>query len=310
MSTRKTFLLSVLILAAPALVLAQAHGRVKGTVQDSKGNPITSAKLTVTCPDIAMFHRELKVDERGSFSLAVVDATRQYLFLVEAPGFQSVSRFEKPLIGGQTLEVEFVLASTEEVMAAAEHEALDAPGVKELREARDLVAAGKTEEARAKLAESLAAKADLYLTYLELGNLDFQEGKFAAALANAEKCLELQQLVVPCLGLAANSAQKLGDKTKHVKYMELYTFANPDDPNVLFNEAVEKLNARDDAGARPILEQVVQMDPEHVEGLYQLGMVYLRMGESARAKEMLERFLKAAPDHQDAATARQMIEYL
>lgn len=302
--------LACLVLAMPSLAAAQAHGRVKGTVVDSHGKPITHATITVTCPDIAMFHRELKVDRDGIFTLAVVDATREYLFLVEAEGYQGIKRFEKPLIGGQTLEVEFVLASATELAAAAEQEVLDAPGVKQLREARDLIEAGKRAEARTKLAEGIAAKPDLYLLYLELGNLDLQDGRFADALANAETCLRHQQMVVPCLGLAANSAQKLGDAEKHARYMELYTIANPDDPNVLFNEAVAKLNARDDAGARPILEQVVQLDPKHPDGLYQLGMVFLRSGDSAKAKEFLERFLAVAPAHGEAATAREMLKYL
>jgi len=310
MRMRRTVLLAVLLLAMPALVLAQAHGRVKGKVLDSQGKAITHAKITVTCPDIAMFRRELKVDEDGVFTLAVVDATREYLFLVEAEGYQGIKRFEKPLIGGQTLEVEFVLSSAEELATAAQQEVLDAPGVKQLREARVLIDTGKKAEARAKLVEGIEAKPDLHLLYLELGNLDLQERDFAGALANAEKCLQYQQMVVPCLGLAANSAKELGDTKKHEKYMELYAIANPDDPNILFNQAVERLNARDDAGARPILEQVIQIDPRHPDGLYQLGMVYLRSGDSGKAKDMLELFLEVAPNHGEAETARQMLPYL
>lgn len=310
MKLRMPVLLALLLLVIPALVLAQAQGRVKGTVLDSQGNPITHAKVTITCPDIPRFHQERTVDEDGVFRVALVDATWDYVFEVVAEGYQTVKRVERPLPFGQLMELEFEMLSVEELTAAAEQEALEAPGIKQLHEARELIEAGNNAEARAKLAEGIEARSDYHLLYLELGNLDLREGNYAGALANAEKCLEYRQTATPCLGLAANSAKELGNMEKHEKYMKLYAAANPDDPNILFNQAVERLNARDDAGAKPILEQVIQIDPNHPDGLYQLGMVYLRSGDSPKAKELLERFLEAAPDHVEAETARQMLPYL
>jgi hypothetical protein len=39
-------------------------------------------------------------------------------------------------------------------------------------------------------------------------------------------------------------------------------------------------------------------------------MVYLRSGENAKSKELLQKFLKVAPDHRDAPSATEMLKYL
>jgi len=104
-----TRLFATACLLLPSLLMAQAQGRIKGTVVDTTGKAIPEAKIVMTCPEIANYHRELKTDDKGTFATLVVDATRKYMFHVEAPGFQPVEQEYKPLIGGQTLEIGFTL---------------------------------------------------------------------------------------------------------------------------------------------------------------------------------------------------------
>ncbi len=294
-----------LVLAVPVLLFAQAQGHVKGTVTDVKGNPIAGAKIIITCPAIGTFRKELTTDAKGRYSLVIVDATKEYLFHVEAPGYQAIEQLNKPLIGGQTLELNFTLKSLQEAATEAEE-----PGLRELREGRDLLESGKKDEARAKFAEAVAKKPDLYLAWLALGDQDLQAGKAAEALTAAEKCLGVKPNFAPCLALAANASLAKGDKAAYEKYMEAYKKANPTDPAVLFAEAAEFLNKGDDEKAKPLLEQALEVNPDYPPALYELAMLYVRVGNNAKAKELLTHLLKVAPDYKDAPLAKEMLKYL
>jgi tetratricopeptide (TPR) repeat protein len=299
------------LLLTPTLLLAQAQGRIKGVVTDADtGTPIQGAKIILTCPEIANFRRELVADAKGGFATLIVDATKQYLFRVEALGYQPVERMHKPLIGGQTLQVVFALKSAQAVQVEAQQKALEQPGLREIREGQELLEAGKTQEARAKFAEAVAVKPDLFLAWLMLGDIDQKAGKNDEALAAAEKCLALKPEFPQCLALGMNAAQAKGDKALYAKYAERYKTANPSDPTLYFNDAVTYLNSGDDAKAKPLLEKALEANPNYADALFQLGMVYFRLGDTAKAKELLQKFLATAPNHKEAPTAQEMLKYM
>lgn len=302
--------LSALLVVVPSLLFAQAQGRVKGTVMDTKGNPIPNAKVIITCPEITTYKKEMTADKKGVFTTLIVDATKQYLFHIEAQGFQAMEQLNKPLIGGQTLEVTFTLKSIQQAEQEGMQQALEQPGIKQLREGRDLLDAGRKAEARAKFAEAVAIKPELHLGWLELALLDIEAGKNDDAIAEAEKCLVASPNFAACLAAAANAAKAKGDTALFDKYMAAYKTANPGDPAVPYNEAVAYLNQGDDTKAKPLLEQALAADPGYPDALFQLGMVFLRSGDSAKSKELLNKFLEVAPEHKEAASAREMLKYL
>lgn len=307
--TRARFYAGVLLLV-PTLLLAQAQGRIKGVVTDTHGKAIPGAKVILTCPEIANFRRELTADQKGGFATLIVDATKQYLFHVEAQGFQPIEQMNKPLIGGQTLELSFALRSVQELQVEAQQKVLEQPGIKQAREAQELLEAGKVEEARAKFAEAVAAKPDLYVAWLALGDIDQKAGKNDEALVAAEKCLAVKAEFPQCLALAMNATQAKGDKAAYAKYGERYKAANPTDPTLYYNEAVSYLNKGDDAKAKPLLEKALEVDPKYADAVFQLGMVYFRLGDTAKAKETLQKFIAMAPNHKEAPTAQEMLKYL
>lgn len=305
-----TRLLAGALLLVPSLLFAQAEGRIKGVVTDTHGTPIVGAKVILTCPDIANFRRELTTNDKGGFATLIVDATREYLFRVEAQGYQPQESMQKPKIGGQTLEVNFALRSLQEIQAAEQQKALDQPGLKDAREGQELLEAGKTAEARAKFAAAVAAKPDMYQAWLALGDIDQKAGKNDDAIAAAEQCLHYKPEFPQCLALAMNATHAKGDKAAYDAYAKRYEVANPSDPTLYYNQAVAFLNKGDDANARPLLEKALAANPEYPEAMFQLGMVCFRAGETAKAKELLQKFIKTAPDHKEAATAKEMLKYM
>jgi Tfp pilus assembly protein PilF len=302
--------LAALLVVVPSLLFAQAQGRVKGTVVDGQGKPVPNAKVVITCPEITTYKKEMTADKKGVFTTLIVDATKQYLFHVEAPGFQAIEQLNKPLIGGQTLEVTFTLKSVQQVEQESLQEVLQQPGIKELREGRDLLDAGRKAEARAKFAEAVAIKPDLHLGWLEMALLDIEAGKNDDAIAEVDKCLVASPNFAGCLAAGANAAKAKGDTALFDRYMNAYKAANPSDPAVPYNEAVAYLNKGDDVKAKPLLEQALAADPSYPDALFQLGMVFLREGDSAKSKELLNKFLEVAPEHREAPSAREMLKYL
>ena len=302
--------LAALLVVVPSLLFAQAQGRVKGTVVDGQGKPVPNAKVIITCPEITSYKKEMTADKKGVFTTLIVDATKQYLFHVEAQGFQAMEQLNKPLIGGQTLEVTFTLKSIQQVEQESLQQALEQPGIKQLREGRDLLDAGRKAEARAKFAEAVSLKPDLHLGWLEMALLDIEAGKNDDAIAEVEKCLVASPNFAACLAAGANAAKAKGDTVLFEKYMSAYKTANPSDPAVAYNEAVAYLNKGDDVKAKPLLEEALAADPAYPDALFQLGMVYLRAGDSAKSKELLNKFLEVAPEHKEAASAREMLKYL
>lgn len=304
-------LIALALLFVPSILLAQAQGRVKGTVTDANGKPIADATVVITCPAITSYRKEMKTDENGVFATLIVDATKQYVFHIEKNGYQAVEQLHKPLIGGQTLEIEFTLMSIEQAREQAQQEALEQPGYKELGEGRELLEAGKTEEARAKFLEAVRVKPDLHLGWQQLAVLDFDAGKNAEALKEAERCLQASPNFAPCLAIAANSSQALGDKAKYDQYIAAYKLANPTDPAMLYNDVVPLLNSGKLDEAQPLLQEILEIDPDFADALYQLAIIHINKGEYKESKALLDRFLKVAPeDHKDRGAAQGMVEWL
>ena len=79
----------VIVLAAAGMVYAGAQARIQGKVVDTQGNPLTDAVITITSDEVSTFEKVIKVDKTGEFKSLILDATRNYTFHVEAPGYQS-----------------------------------------------------------------------------------------------------------------------------------------------------------------------------------------------------------------------------
>jgi tetratricopeptide (TPR) repeat protein len=62
--------------------------------------------------------------------------------------------------------------------------------------------------------------------------------------------------------------------------------------------------------ARPVFEKLLALDAEYADAYYQLGLLCLGSGESARARELLEKFLVKDPENKNASLAREILKSL
>ena len=99
-----------------------------------------------------------------------------------------------------------------------------------------------------------------------------------------------------------------GDKAKTAEYEKKYIAANPDQPEILYNQAVELYNKNDFKGAEPLLKKVVEGKPDFAKAHYLLGMSYVNLNKIPDMKKHLSEYLKLDPKGADAATAKEMLD--
>jgi tetratricopeptide (TPR) repeat protein len=298
------------MLANALAIYAGTQAKIEGLVTDLEGTPIEGASVIITTAEMSSYKKVITTNKDGEFHALILDATRAYLFHVEAEGFQHQESPFKVGAGSTDNFFDFKLQTLDQAATARGLRQLEAPGHKELNEGKQLLSAGDKEAARTKFAEAVAAKPDLVEAHVRLADLTFKGGDMEGALAAARGCLEIDPESTQCLAIAINSSSELGDEATRAEYMALYQKLNPDDPTVLFNEAAVLLNNLDDEGARPLLEKCLAADPDYPECNFEYGMLLLRTGDMSGAKEYLLKYLEVAPEGSLAATAEETIKYL
>jgi len=79
---------------------------------------------------------------------------------------------------------------------------------------------------------------------------------------------------------------------------------------VMEEMGISNFNAGNMAQAKDLFERILAIEPDHGRAHYHLGLCYVSMGDSAKGKEMLTRFVELAPNDPDAAVAQEMIATL
>lgn len=320
-TTRIACAAAALALALAGSLAAAGEGRVLASLVDEAGAPVKGAKVVVTRPG-TKYSLEKTSDAKGQVMLLILDATQQYQVRVEKEGYQP---FEGPLKAaiGDTTRLTFTL-----VKAAAAAPAAAAPqelsgkdkaveaynaGVTKLRAGDNAGAAPEFERAAAldpQLAEAPAVLAELYI----------ELGRPADALAAADRYLALKPGDARGLRARYDALKKSGDTAKAKEALDALVASAAQDPETavrLFNEGAEltrskRPEAYDEAAV--FFEKAIQLSPDNPKfaiAYYVTGLAYAK-DESKKdlARERLEKFLELAPEHAEAANAREMLTYL
>jgi tetratricopeptide (TPR) repeat protein len=309
-SIARTALALAAALATAAPLLAVGEGRILGTVVDASGAPVANAQVLLTRPG-SSYKQEKKTDAKGTFTLLVLDASKDYQVHIEKEGFTPVDEPVKPKLQ-DTLRVSYTLQPAVKAAASpqalsGENQAINAynDGVSKLQAKDKPGAIAKFEEAaklNPKLPDAQIVLAELYL----------DQKKNAEALAAAERYLALQPNAPRGLSVEYDAYQALGDAAKADAALEAWIKAEPGRETAvrLLNKGVALFNASKVDQAVAIFERVLQIDPTLAKTHYMLGLSYANSGQDAKAKEQLAKFLELAPNDENAATAKEMLEYL
>ena len=300
------FALALAFLAAGPL-RAVGEGRILGTVVDAAGAPVSGAKVLLSRQGTS-YKQEKKTDGKGTFTLLVLDATREYQIHIEKEGFLPVDEPVKAKIEDTvrlTYTLQPAVAKTNNAQAlTGEGKAILAynDGVAKLQEKDKAGAVAKFEEAATlnpKLPDAQVVLAELYL----------DQGKNAEAIAAADRYLALQPNAPRGLSVQYDAYVAMGDAAKADAALEALIKADPghDTAVRLLNKGVNLFNSSKVDQAIQVFQRVLEVDPTLAKTHYMLGLSYANSGDNAKAKEHLAKFLELAPNDENAATAKEML---
>jgi tetratricopeptide (TPR) repeat protein len=288
-------------------LLAVGEGRIVGTVVDAAGAPVAGAQIQLSRPGTS-YKQEKKSDGKGTFTLLVLDATREYQIHIEKEGFLPLDEPVKAKIE-DTVRLTYTLqpavaksAKPQELTGEGKAILAYNDGVAKLQAKDKAGATAKFEEAAAlnpKLPDAQAVLAELYL----------DQGKNAEAVAAADRYLALQPNAPRGLSVEYDAYQAMGDAAKADAALEALIKADPgrDTAVRLLNKGVSLFNASKIEQAIQVFTRVLEVDPTLAKTHYMLGLSYANFGDNAKAKEHLAKFLEQAPNDENAATAKEML---
>jgi len=304
---RRTFALGVLVIMAVAgNAFAIGEARMQGKVTDAGTHkPIPNAVITIDAVSGHNVHNEFKADKDGVYRFLILDGTIPYKFTVKAEGYAPFEFTLKPNLSEiNTKDVTLVPGSG--TAAAAPASGKPNPAVVAYNEGAALANEGKLPEAIAKMEEAVAAKPDLTAGYEALAKLYMRSKNYDKAIDRANKALEIDNDNQDMFGVLADAYTAKGDKTKAAEYRKKL----PADASSMFNEAARLINSGKDGEAEPMLKGAIAANDKFAQAYYELGMLYVRTQKNADAKANLQKYLELEPNGKDAATAKEMLNYV
>jgi len=305
------------VLLACALVIstvAPTHaqgtfGRLQLVISDQDGKPVEGVTATATCEELPDFLEQKVTSKKGKVTLAFGDGTKVYNIKLEYPGSAAMDMPFKPEIR-KTVTQEITI----DLSGAAPQVAAEAPesgaelsltptertfnaGV-ELLQAEDYVGA------RDKFLEAVNNKPGMAVAHSALAGVYLQLGDLEAAIAAANRLLELEPQNPLAFRVLYEAHRQLGNEAESKQALGALKNLDTagDAARIVYNEGVEALKIGDRKNARARFEQALEINPELTPAMSALAIVLINDGEFASSAELAERILELEPDNARAMT--------
>jgi len=305
--TRFAAVVAALLLAAAAPLFAGSQGRIVGVVTDGAGKPLDGVKITVTTPALSNFKVELKSDKAGKWGTILNDATLKYHYKFEKEGFMAVEEDKKvPVASTESLDVQ--LLNKEQAVAKGVVKETADPFTAAYNEAVDKSQAGDLDGALAKAEEAIKVAPEKGNGYDLAAKLAARKRDWAKVILYGEKSLAIEPDNPSLFPILAQAYRDTGNKEKAKEYEKKNASANPDDPTVLYNQAVDLYNKNDFKGAAPLLAKVLEVKPDFGQAHFLLGMCDVNLNKIPDMRKHLSEYIKLEPGGKDVGTAKEMLD--
>ena len=305
-----------LVLALAGTLYAVGEGRVLGTVVGPDGKPVQGAKVTVTFAE-TNYKQEKTTDAKGKFTMLILDATKEYRVRVEKQGYIPFEDALKPKIE-DTVRVTFSIVpeAPEPVQQTEGPEAKELEGknqaIAAYNEGVGLLRSNDMAAAAVKFQEAVQLDPKLKEAWAVLSEIYSDQNKHAEALAAADKYLELEPGAARGLKVKYDAYVGLGKTDQLDAALEELAKADrtPDTAIRIVNRGITHFNENRMPQAIQAFETALAIDPTLAKAEYLLGLSYVNADNKEKAREHLTKFLEMAPNHEDAGTAKEMLELL
>ncbi len=301
---KKSLLMILLIGVAFCLESwSQYQGRVEGRVVDLEGKPLEKVEVTIVSVKVPTAKFELTTDKDGRF-------VQVGLF----PGYYLVS-FKKAGFAPRSVETKVSIAEASELDVMLEP--VEAAAARNLTEAdklflkgNKLYAENKFNEAAAAYEEAIHMNPAQWAYQMNLGLALKKMEKAEEARVAFARALELNPASFSATKEIAEGLARAGNFEEAKKYFQKAVELSPDDPDAFYNLGVSLVNAGESEAALDAFLRCVHLKPDYADAYFQVGTLFIGQNKVKEALENLEKFLELAPNHEKAAVARQLVEFL
>jgi tetratricopeptide (TPR) repeat protein len=309
---RRSLALSLILLSLAATnAFAIGEARMSGKVFDAATKqPIEGALITADAAEERTVHQTFPVKKGGAYNVFLLYGTVKYKFTVTAPGYDPYVETIKLKLGEGNPK-DFFLSKTgtnaaQPANAAVEVKEKADPAVDAYNEGAQLANAGDLNGAIAKFEASVAAKPDLLAGWMALAKTAVKAKQYPKAIDAAKKVLDIDNEDSDMWNVLYQAYTATGDKANAAIAQKKL----PANAGSLFNDAARLINQNKDSEAEALLKQAVAIDEKMSAAWYELGMLYARASKNPDAKAALTKYLELDPNGKDAATAKEMLNYV
>lgn len=297
------FLIS-LILLITSFIFSQGYkgkGKVIGYVYDEEGNPLEGVKVKL-----------FSLRAQSGFE-TVTDANGKWKALWIRGGnwnidFDKIGYMPKKISAelkeySKNHDIETKLKKIEGLVITEELKA-------DLNRGNALFDQGKYEEAVEVYKKIIEEFPDVYIVNKNIGNCYFRMERYDLAEEYYLKVLEKDPNNSDIMLLIGNTYANRGENEKALEWYKKIEFEKIDDPTVLFNIGTNFYKNSKFEEALKYYQKSVDIQNDFLDGIYQLGLTNLTLGNYKEAIVVFEDYLKHDPDSQRASQVRGFIEFL
>ncbi len=303
-----SFFISAQELAAQG---GRGKGRLQGLVLDEAGNPVPGAKVTATFLQAGGTTFETTTDKKGEFVFMGV-GTGNWDVTVTAKGYLPVTARVYTSQLNKNPKATIKLEKKAEGTGVVQDEAT----FQTLEEGNAFFKDGKYDTALLMFEEFLAKNPGAYQVLLNIGDCYREKGEYDKAIENYNKLITqagtdsamgktMGAKGLAAIGLCYLKQNKLAESQDYFKKsIEMA----PQDENLPYNVAeIYFSNSQIDDAIR-YFEMASQIKPDWPDPYLRVAYAYLNKGDTAKAIENLEKFIKLEPETERTAQAKAILD--
>ncbi len=179
-----------------------------------------------------------------------------------------------------------------------------------LKKGDELYEQKKYGEALQEYQRALEENPDLYQANEKIGLCYYRLDDYDNAIEAFKSMLEREPRSQETLINLSAMYFERGELEDGMRYFKKLDEESLTDPNIFYNIGILLFKNGQIDMALDSLTKCVTLDPTYVNGYYQLGLVYLNKGNMEEAKKNLQKVIEIAPESENAALAKKIMEQI